>query len=139
MKLFQKRRPKFGLEYQWKDNVMVYAVVANGFQAGGFQTLCFANMNCALNPYKPQTVWNYEVGIKSDLLDNTLRVNASAFLAQYDDIQQTIVQPTGFPQGNVGEVDVNGLELELTWVPVDNLGYLRHRGLYGQRLRYTSS
>ena len=118
---FSETTPKFGLEYQWKDNVMVYAVVANGFQAGGFQTLCFANMNCALNPYKPQTVWNYEVGIKSDLLDNTLRVNASAFLAQYDDIQQTIVQPTGFPQGNVGEVDVNGLELELTWVPVDNL------------------
>ncbi|HJL82056.1 MAG TPA: TonB-dependent receptor [Gammaproteobacteria bacterium] len=126
---FTETTPKLSLEYQWKENVMVYAVVASGFQAGGFQTLCIANMNCAGNIYDPQTVWNYEIGIKSDLLDNTLRVNASTFVAKYEDIQQTIITGNAYPQGNVGEVDVDGIELEMTWVASENLSLFATLGL----------
>ncbi len=130
---FDEFTPKLGIQYSWSDNVMTYASVSSGFQAGGFQTLCFGNLNCAAVVYDPQTVWNYEVGVKGDLLDDTLRLNAAVFYAQYDDIQQTVPVQLGglnpsFPLLNVGDVDVAGAELEATWSPADNLNIFGNVG-----------
>jgi len=125
--------PKFGLDYQINDKWLSYLTVGKGFQAGGFQTLCFGNLQCADSDYDPQTVWSYEAGFKGDMLDDTVRLNAAVFYAAYDDIQQTVLTPvldgTGtpipgfvtFPTDNVGDVDVWGIELETTWTPVDGL------------------
>lgn len=125
--------PKFGLDYQINDKWLSYLTVGKGFQAGGFQTLCFGNLQCADADYDPQTVWSYEAGFKGDMLDDTVRLNAAIFYAAYDDIQQTVLTPvldgTGtpipgfvtFPTDNVGDVDVWGIELETYWTPIDGL------------------
>jgi iron complex outermembrane receptor protein len=130
---FDEVTGKIGFDYKLSDDALLYLTFAQGFQAGGFQTLCFGNLTggCAGKPYDPQTVDSIEAGIKSDLLGNTLRVNLSGFYAMYDDIQQTgLFDPTpalpgsgdeGFPLQNVGDVDVYGAELEVAWAPVDNL------------------
>jgi iron complex outermembrane receptor protein len=130
---FDEVTGKIGLNYQLSDQSLVYLTWSQGFQAGGFQTLCFGNLSvsCAGSFYDPQTVDSYELGIKSDLLDNTLRLNLATFYAMYEDIQQTgLFDPTpaapgsgdeGFPLQNVGDVDVYGAEVEVTWTPIDNL------------------
>jgi iron complex outermembrane receptor protein len=122
---FDEFTPKLGLEYQIGENWLSYAMVSRGFQAGGFQTLCFGNLLCAGAAYDPQDVWSYEIGFKSDLFADTLRLNGAVFFAQYDDLQQSVITPVPggviFPTQNVGEADVWGIELEALWVPVDNL------------------
>jgi iron complex outermembrane receptor protein len=115
---------KLGVDYRLSPQQLVYASWAQGFQAGGFRTLCFGNLTplCGGTTFDPQTVDSFELGYKADLFDNTLRFNATAFYAMYDDIQQIVTNNAGgFPIDNIGEVDVYGLELEVTWVPVDNL------------------
>lgn len=120
---------KLGLNWQISDTSIAYASYSEGFQAGGFQTLCLGDTICAGEIYDPQTVQSYEVGYKADLLDQTLRFNAAFFLARYDDIQQLFVAQSGFPTGNVGAVDVRGFEAELTWRPIPGLTIFTNVGL----------
>ena len=120
--------PKASIDYQATDDILLYVSAGSGFQAGGFQTLCFGNMNCAAFSYEPQDVWSYEAGIKADVLGDRLRINALGFYAQYDDIQQTVITANAFPLGNVGEVDVWGAELELYASPVEGLNLF---GIFG--------
>lgn len=117
--------PKFQLDYQLGDNVLMYLSAQKGFQAGGFQGLCFGSLRCNLNVYEPQTVWSYELGSKGDYFDDTLRLNGAVYFAQYDDIQQTFIagdpMNPSFPLGNVGEADVWGIELEGYWSPIERI------------------
>jgi iron complex outermembrane receptor protein len=125
---------KLGLYYQLTDDQLVYLSYSTGFQAGGFRTLCFGDLTsgCGGTAFKPQTVGSYELGWKSDLADNTVRLNVATFYAAYDDIQQIVINdsvPPGFPIDNIGNVDVYGLELELTWSPIAELSVYAQAGL----------
>lgn len=123
---FNEFTPRLILDWVHNENVATYASISRGFQAGGFQTLCFGNQACNQVIYDPQTVVSYETGMKADMLDNTLRINWALFHAQYSGLQQTAIGPIGlagpsFPIQNVGGVDVTGLELEIDWAPVEGL------------------
>ncbi len=109
-------------EYQLLDSTMVFVGVSEGYQSGGFQTLCLGNEGCAEQFYDNQDVTSYEAGIKSDLFDSTIRVNASVWYAKYDDIQQTVIDPVSqsFPLINAGDADVLGVDLETYWSPNEN-------------------
>jgi len=37
--------------------------------------------------YDPETLWNYEMGVKTDLLDRRLRLNAAMFYMDWSDLQ----------------------------------------------------
>jgi len=116
---------KISLNSEIGDNLLMYLSVASGFQAGGFQTLCFGNLQCAEQVFDPQEVISYEYGFKSDWFENTLRANIAVFYADYSDIQQTVprIDTNGnltFPTENVGDVGVLGAELEATWIPLGN-------------------
>jgi len=120
---FDEFTGKIGVDFKLTDDALVYLLFSQGFQAGGFQTLCFGDLsaNCAGTFYDPQTVDSIEAGLKSDWLDNTLRLNIAGFYAMYDDIQQTGLVGGKFPLINVGEVDVYGAEMEVSWTPTENL------------------
>ncbi len=122
---FNEFTPRLLLQYQATDNVMIFGGVSRGFQAGGFQTLCFGNQGCNQVIYDPQTVVSWEGGFKSDLFDDKLRLNLTGFYAQYSDLQQTAIDTASgsFPVQNVGGVDVTGLELEAIYAPTENLSF----------------
>jgi iron complex outermembrane recepter protein len=117
---FNNFTPRVSLQYQWTPDIMTYATYSKGFNAGGFNTATNVPI-----PYKPETLDNYELGLKSDLFDRHLRFNLSAFYGVYKDVQvkvnlpfgQTVVQATE----NAGEGLVRGLELETLFVPTDRL------------------
>jgi iron complex outermembrane receptor protein len=78
--------------------------------------------------YNPETLWNYEVGAKTEWMDGRLRFNAAYFHMIYKDrINQLLVPDARSPQGtstlvvNTGEAKVDGLELELTAALTDGL------------------
>ena len=66
---------RFGLEYDLADNALLYASVARGVKSGGFTTYNGQSQT----PFKPEIVIAYETGVKSDLFNNTLRVNGAVF------------------------------------------------------------
>jgi len=113
--------PRISMEYRWTDNIMTYASFSTGFKGGGFvqrvfpgSLLDFLNPGTPFEilPYGPETADVYEVGLKSELLDQRLRLNTAVFFTDYDDVQLTTRQ--GFtPQTvNGGKVDIKGVELE---------------------------
>ena len=123
-------------EYQLLDSTMVFVGVSEGYQSGGFQTLCLGNQGCAEQFYDNQDVTSYEAGIKSDLFDNTIRVNASVWYAKYDDIQQTVIDPVtqSFPVINAGDADVLGVDLETYWSPNEHWNVFAIVGLTDEDL-----
>ncbi len=70
------------LDHRFSPELMVYASYNRGFKSGGF------NVAAPTDPaYRPETLDAYEVGLKSDLFDRRLRLNAAAFYYDYTDLQ----------------------------------------------------
>ncbi|MFV8784350.1 TonB-dependent receptor [Microbulbifer sp. SA54] len=122
-KSFEDVTPKLGLDIQATDEMMVYASVAKGFKAGGFQGRAL-NADDQLVPYDAEQVWTYEVGVKSEWLQNRLRLNANYFLNQFEDLQLNslnIQAGGGTVIQNAAEAEVDGIELEMTYMASDRL------------------
>ncbi|MFI2812182.1 TonB-dependent receptor [Microbulbifer sp. JSM ZJ756] len=119
--------PHIGIDHQIDDDTMVYATYSAGFKSGGFDMRGDASqLPSTVDGFDPETVDTYEFGVKSDLFDNRLRLNAAAFRADYKDMQVTVqqfVEGGGFASAvlNAGEARIQGLELEATLAMTDNL------------------
>lgn len=110
--------------YYLDDRTMMFATLSTGFKGGGVNPRPFVPSQ--VQPFNPETLEAIEVGIKSDLLDNRLRLNGSLFFNRYDDILITITNGYGgFPVSaipiNAGKAEVKGAELEFTAYPTDGL------------------
>jgi iron complex outermembrane receptor protein len=117
-------------DYAWQDNLMTYASYATGFNAGGFSETCGSPTSCM--PYSSEENGNFELGMKSDLLDGALRLNVALFYTKYKNLQRdtvvTIIDAAGnqFQETvavNVGESTAKGIEIEMNWLPTDNLRF----------------
>ncbi len=98
--------------YTFREDFMAYAKFATGYVAGGVMSSI---------PYGPEEVESYELGLKSQWLDNRLRVNGAAFFMDYTDLQvQTFIDGVQNFQ-NAGKAEITGLELEVDAIPLDGL------------------
>lgn len=129
--------PKLQLEYDANDDILLYATYATGFKSGGLNNQ--VNSDGAggffLIPYNEEEVESFEVGMKADWLDNTLRTNVAVFLMDYTDLQANILEFSEISGTqirtivNSGSAEMNGVELESTWIPTENLT-LQFSGAY---------
>ena len=105
--------PKLALQYQWHQDAQVYASVADGFRAGGFNA--FAPE--AYRRYQPEHVRSFELGAKGRLLNRRLRYGISAYLMDVSDMQ---VQQIGLPGqmflSNAASARPVGLDAELQYL-----------------------
>ena len=118
----QRLSGKGEIEYKPNENVMLYAMVSEGIKSGGFTTY---NGSQAAPPLKPEVLWAYEAGVKSNLLDDTLQLNGSVFWYHYENqqIQSAVWGNTG-PVGslvNAPKSHVYGGELSAIWQPTEAL------------------
>jgi iron complex outermembrane recepter protein len=113
--------PKATLQFQATDDVMLYGSWSNGFKSGGFNGLA-ANRSAAVTPFEPETVTSYELGMKADLLDKRLRLNASAFFMDYVDLQNFFIA-TGTNQvvTATADAEMKGVEVEVFATPLEGL------------------
>ena len=70
------------IDHRFNDELLAYVSYNTGFKSGGFST---GSPGSA--PYLPEKLEAYEVGIKTDLLDRRLRINAASFYYDYTNIQ----------------------------------------------------
>jgi iron complex outermembrane receptor protein len=109
---FSNFAPRISLQYRWSPDVMSYFTYAEGFNRGGGSITANGFVT-----YEPETLRNHELGIRSDLLDHHLRLNASAFFSLYDGVQLT--QDVAFfnVTTNAGQGRARGLEIDGEWLP----------------------
>ncbi|KRB85308.1 hypothetical protein ASE00_00420 [Sphingomonas sp. Root710] len=115
---FNSFTPKIGLNWTPTQAILAYASVTRGFKSGGFN---FNSANAAQG-FDPETLWAYEIGLKTRLLDNRLIANVSAFRYDYKDLQvNAFISPGVTDIVNAASATVKGVELELTAKPVPGL------------------
>ena len=127
-----------GLEWRAADDLLVYSNVVTGYRSGGY-SLPFAG---AATQFSPEELLSFEIGFKYQLLNDTLRINASAFRYVYDDVQVNVddpVSPLVPITRNIGEQLNTGFEAEITWQPLPSLYSEAECRLPGCRIqRYAS-
>jgi iron complex outermembrane receptor protein len=82
---FNNFSPRFTALYAIDSQTNLYATVSRGFKAGGVEAQPVAQGGNQV--YKPETLWNYEFGVKSESADRRLRLDADVFLMNWKDIQ----------------------------------------------------
>jgi len=115
--------PAVTLAWDLSDDVNVYARYAEGWKSGGFNGEA-GSPESFQRAYDPEEVASYELGLKSRWLDDRLQLNAAAFQNKVDDMQLSIFLADGSAASvvdNAGKATVQGVELELVAVPVENL------------------
>lgn len=116
---FKKFTPRTTLQYKFADT-MIYATFSRGFKSGGFNYPAVGQ-----KPLNPEVLDMYEVGLKSELLDRTLRLAASAYYYDYSNLQVTRAAGIGVGTVVVTENAANarlyGLDVEANFAPSDNL------------------
>ena len=111
--------PKFTLKYQFTPFRMIYATVAKGYKAGGFNAVRETDADYA---YKPEHTWNYELGAKWSFLKGLLAFEASAFYIDWQHQQLSVTVPAlGNVVRNVGHSNSKGFELTLNATPLPSL------------------
>lgn len=129
--------PKAVLKYAPSSNVDYYALASKGFRLGGPQAppppgfspgLCGADYASSgltpqqLETYQSDSLWNYEIGAKSRLLNERLTLNAAAFQINWANVQQLLRFNCGFSAiFNAGKARSRGGELELSAIPLEYL------------------
>lgn len=106
---------RLSLAYQARPEVLLYGNLSRGFKSGGFNGR--PQSRGVLDPFDPEYVISTELGLKADLLDRRLRLNAAIFASDYRDIhfgaslQGAAGEPV-FVTQNAGKAEIRGLELE---------------------------
>lgn len=121
---FSKFNPMATVNYRWTDSISTYAKVATGYRAGGtYEGAPTGQFD--LGTFGPEEVTTYELGLKSDWFDQSLRVNAAVFDSRYRDLQIYVpIDPSDATRAlfyNIGKATVRGLELDVAWAPVDDV------------------
>ena len=109
--------PSITVAWDLDDNSNLYFKVGSGYKTGGFN-IRPSTIAKFEEGFDEETLLSWEMGIKSELWDNRLRVNAATFYADYDDIQlntsSDINDPTRADILNAGKGTIKGLELDVT-------------------------
>ncbi len=115
---FDNFSPRVGFEYNLNENSMLYASYSKGYKTGGWTTRLSAPLNYAPD-FDEEEADTYEVGVKSELFDRTLRFNVAAFYTEYDGIQMTQTEGISPTTVNAGVAEIQGAEVEVQWVVTD--------------------
>ena len=135
---FTQLTPKFTLQYLTSENNLYYASVTRGYKTGGFNSTFLQDDE---RTFDPEYNWNYEVGLKTSILDRALQAELALFYVDWRNQQITQTVPgVGNITRNAGHSDSKGVELGLTARPIQPLTFrLSYGYTYARFLDYKRS
>ena len=142
--------PKVSLKYEFSPRTSTYLSVAKGYKAGGYNIQMSADImqsfmqydvmnafrqmipNAEIEEplpvkdvisYKPETSWNYEAGMRRELVENRLHAEFAVFYMDIKDVQLTkfVTSGNGRYLSNAGKAKSYGAELSLRAILSDEL------------------
>jgi len=118
----EKVTGRINLDWDINDDLMMYFSATSGFRSGGYNLVFFSNTA----DYDPEELIAYEIGYKGQFLDNTLQVNGSFYLYDYETIHTVATEVTslGGTSTSVLEApgaEIMGMEAEVLWLATDGL------------------
>ncbi|MYM96058.1 TonB-dependent receptor [Rugamonas sp. FT81W] len=127
--------PRVVLGWKPRAGLLAYASATRGFTSGGYNADA-SSVAAFRTAFAPETVTNFELGWKSQWLNNRLRANLALFQMNYRDKQELVnnTQTGILAIFNAGKATVKGGELELAYKAANWLdlsaGYGRLNGRY---------
>lgn len=113
--------PKIAIEYKLTPNVMTYASVAKGYKAGGFYMYAKPSYP---KKYDSESLVNYEIGTKTNFLNNRLMLNAAIYYMDLKDMQMiTYVDDFSAYVSNAPKAKSYGFELDGSFAFNQNLSF----------------
>ncbi|MEO6103699.1 MAG: TonB-dependent receptor [Pseudoxanthomonas sp.] len=112
--------PRLVVDYHFNEDSMVFASLAKGYKAGGFNTF---SRGASIDN---EDVWNFETGIKQDFPDQNLQFEASAYYYMYDNRQAIRLDTTPtIPRylTDTSDQTAFGLDFSARWQPTRALGF----------------
>ena len=155
---FSELQPKLTLSWQPTDNINLYGSYGVGFRSGGFNSLGSRDLlnfwfntgfggageavdaQLVINDeYDKEVSTNFELGVKSTLLDGRLTLNAAIFNTEIDDNQffEFFAGPFGLLRvvTTIEEAEVQGFEADFNWVATDNISIFGGIGLLDSEIQ----
>jgi outer membrane receptor protein involved in Fe transport len=108
---------KVGTEFHFDQDRMAYFLYSEGFRLGGKNSERAAATGEVPAAYAPDTLKNFELGVKTQWLEKTLQLNAALFLMKWNDIQINEGSTPWWVRGtfNAGKAQQKGVELNGNW------------------------
>jgi len=112
-KVYHGFKSRANITWHITPDLMTYLTFSQGFRPGGFNRSISGVAKDANgvpqfekpNSYAPDSLDNYEVGLKSELFDHRLQLNVSAYYMQWHDVQFLFFNPVDLGNTTFG---VNG-------------------------------
>lgn len=115
---FNDVSPRLVFEYKLTPDINIYTKASRGYKTGGFNTEFVA---LGTSSYDKESIWSYEAGIKSRLLDGRLEMDLNIFHMDWSD-QQVLIFANGISQvSNVEKSESKGMEFQVRARPIENL------------------
>jgi iron complex outermembrane recepter protein len=114
---FSKVTWRASLDHHFTSDVMAYLSANRGFKSGGYNMITVAGTDSFL----PETLDAYELGLKTEVLDHRVRMNAAAFWYNYTNIQIEVPVEGGTTTVNGPKARIKGLEGEIDAKPIEPL------------------
>jgi iron complex outermembrane receptor protein len=107
--------PKASITWQPSANQLFYALASRGFRFGGPNIASDPDFDIP-SQFDSDSLWNYEVGARLNLLDDRLLVDGTLYWIDWSDIQVTQTSPNGFTYtGNAGKARNRGVEVSASF------------------------
>ena len=127
----EETTPHLNIAYQFSDDLMMYLSYSEGYKSDGFTQRIFPP-EPSLPSFEPEYVDSYELGLKYDLLEGSMRINTALFYSDYTDMQLLVSDASriGPFTTNAGDATMQGVEFEMNWIPAERwridlgVGYL---------------
>jgi iron complex outermembrane recepter protein len=147
-KQFSNWSPEVTLRYKPSNNVMTYVAYKTGYKSGGISTPAtisrtyiptVANPNAsAVLQFDPERSKGFEAGIKAEMLDRTLRFDATVYRYTFSNLQLTSFDAAlvAYFIKNAGKARTTGFESSATWQATNELTF--NGGFAYNKARFTS-
>ena len=110
--------PKISAQYRLARNSHIYATIAKGYKAGGFNTVFEKPEE---RTFQPEKSWNYEIGTKISIIQNKLNLETTFFYIDIQDQQvKQLIDLQGVKIYNAGKTVNKGIEFAIDVIPFNN-------------------
>jgi outer membrane receptor protein involved in Fe transport len=116
--------PKASITWNATSDIMAYALADKGFRFGGPNVNPPSTTNPFPPSYAPDSLWNYELGTRTNWFDRRLQLDATMFYIDWSNIQVRLGTPSGLAYAtNLGKAVSYGLESSALWRPMRALSF----------------